>query len=140
MRRNKMNRTPVKSSNLISVGFDKEFKTLEIEFHNDTYQYLDVPEEVHNGLIKAESKGKYFHEKIKSLYHCNKLGPDFKDFEAKTLAQLSIKNYDLGEIIYTETLTAELKKWLNLFEVDKKIVQIKESRLALIAFIRYLLK
>lgn len=61
-----MNRVHVTSSNLKSVGYDSESKILEIEFDSGSvYQYLDVPESVHEGLINAESHGKYFDVNIK---------------------------------------------------------------------------
>ncbi len=40
-----MDRTPVSSSNLASVGYDSESMVLEIEFLNGSvYQYFDAPE------------------------------------------------------------------------------------------------
>ena len=39
-----MNRTPVNSSNVSSVGYDPTSLTLEVEFHGGAvYQYFDVP-------------------------------------------------------------------------------------------------
>ncbi len=62
-----MERVQVESSNLASVGYNPETTTLEIEFHSgDIYQYSGVPEDVHQGLMNAESKGKYFHRNIKN--------------------------------------------------------------------------
>jgi hypothetical protein len=56
-----MERVAVSSSNLSSVGYDAESQTLEIEFHNGgVYQYAGVPEEVYEGLLSADSQGKYF--------------------------------------------------------------------------------
>jgi len=55
-----MNRTPVSSSNLASVGYDPENMILEIEFHNGgIYQYFNVPESVYRSLMSADSHGKY---------------------------------------------------------------------------------
>jgi hypothetical protein len=59
-------RTPVTSSNLQSVGYDEESRTLTIEFRNGTvYEYADVPSEVHDELMNAESHGRYFHRRIR---------------------------------------------------------------------------
>ena len=42
-----MIRESVTSSNILSVGYDKEKELLEVEFHNNTvYQYLHVPNNV----------------------------------------------------------------------------------------------
>ena len=68
-----MNREPVESSNLNSVGYDPSTKTLEIEFHSGgIYQYFDVPENTYSELISAPSKGKYFHKFIKNVYQYQK--------------------------------------------------------------------
>lgn len=37
------------------------------------YMYKGVPEEIWEEFKKADSKGKYFHAYIKSLYACEKL-------------------------------------------------------------------
>ncbi|MDE9590323.1 KTSC domain-containing protein [Xenorhabdus bovienii] len=70
-----MNRVPVSSSNLLSVGYDSTTLTLEIAFHNGgIYQYDGVPADVHQGLMSAPSKGKYFHQYIKNVYPYRKVG------------------------------------------------------------------
>lgn len=61
-----MERTPVSSSNLRSVGYDAATRTLEIEFHNGgLYRYTGVPATVHAGLMSASSHGSYFDAHIK---------------------------------------------------------------------------
>jgi len=61
-----MDRRPLKSSNVKSVGYDPDSRTLEVEFHNgDVWSYKPVPPEHHAGLIAAESPGAYFHTHIK---------------------------------------------------------------------------
>ena len=61
-----MDREPVESSNLASVGYDESSSTLEIEFrHGDIYQYSAVPLSVYQGLMSASSKGQYFDQNIK---------------------------------------------------------------------------
>ena len=69
-----MNRTPVHSSNIKSVGYEEEFKILEIEFHSGgVYQYFSVPREVYKGLMAAPSHGKYFHAHIRNIYRYKKI-------------------------------------------------------------------
>jgi hypothetical protein len=61
-----MKREEVSSSNLASVGYDVESKTLEIEFLNGgIYQYFSVPVTIYNGLMNASSHGQYFDKNIK---------------------------------------------------------------------------
>jgi hypothetical protein len=51
----------VESSMIHAVGYDKDKRILEIVFNTGrTYQYADVPPEEYEGLLKAESKGRYF--------------------------------------------------------------------------------
>ena len=64
-----MQRTPVQSSNLASVGYDREKGILEVEFNNGRiYQYFGVPEAVYIGLMNAPSHGQFFHEHIRDVY------------------------------------------------------------------------
>ena len=59
-----MNRTIVRSSNIASVGYENG--TLEIAFVNGgVYQYLNVLEQIYQGLMTAASKGRYFYDHIK---------------------------------------------------------------------------
>lgn len=69
-----MERVPVSSSNLCSVGYAPDSQTLEIEFNNGgVYQYAGVPEGEYEGLMNAGSKGQYFHANIKNRYPFTKL-------------------------------------------------------------------
>ena len=69
-----MNRHPVTSSNLSSVGYDASDRTLEVEFHDGKiYQYFEVPASVYRGLINAPSKGSYFHAHIRTTYRYRRL-------------------------------------------------------------------
>ncbi len=61
-----MNRTPVSSSNLASVGYDAGLQVLEVEFLNGSvYQYLNVPSYVYSGLMSAGSHGSYLDSYVK---------------------------------------------------------------------------
>lgn len=64
-----MERKPVSSSNLASVGYDEERDLLEIEFDGGrVYQYFNVPRKEYNALMNAPSHGSYFHANIKDNY------------------------------------------------------------------------
>lgn len=64
-----MNRQPVSSSNIASIGYDSQSQTLEIEFHSGSvYQYYSVPQSLYQGLMEASSHGSYFHQNIKGRY------------------------------------------------------------------------
>lgn len=69
-----MDRIPVTSSNIQSIGFDASNETLEIEFiSGSTYQYYGVPEHVYEEMMSASSHGKYFHAHIKGRYPESKM-------------------------------------------------------------------
>ncbi|MCL2659166.1 MAG: KTSC domain-containing protein [Acidobacteriaceae bacterium] len=69
-----MERIPVSSSNISSVGYDADSQTLEIEFsHGGVYQYSGVPQGVYEGMMSADSKGKYFHASINKIYPYSRL-------------------------------------------------------------------
>jgi hypothetical protein len=56
-----MDRVPITSSHIRSVGSDRASLTLEIEFTNGRESpYLDVPGSIYAGPLKAGSVGRYF--------------------------------------------------------------------------------
>lgn len=59
-----MNHTPVSSSLVSSVAYDPAERVLELVLRFGTYRYYDVPVGVYRELLKAPSKGKYFHRHI----------------------------------------------------------------------------
>lgn len=62
-------RTPIESSNVKSVGYDQDTKTLAIEFVDGTiYHYEDVKQDTYNDLLGAKSVGKFVHANIKGVY------------------------------------------------------------------------
>ena len=69
-----MKRQSVESSNLASIGYDTENEILEVEFkHGGVYQYFDVPENVFEELMNADSHGRYFVHNIKDDYEFQKI-------------------------------------------------------------------
>ncbi|MDE1168501.1 MAG: KTSC domain-containing protein [Pseudomonas sp.] len=69
-----MERSPVSSSNVESVGYEEDSETLEIEFKNGTlYQYFDVPQSVFDGLRSADSVGGYLAQNIKGVYRYSRV-------------------------------------------------------------------
>jgi len=69
-----MQRLPVQSSNLRSIGYDPNSEILEIEFHHGgVYQYFNVPSEIYANLLAASSKGQYHAHYIKYRYNYNRI-------------------------------------------------------------------
>jgi KTSC domain len=59
----------VQSSLLASVSYDPGESILLLEFCDGAvYQYFDVPAEIHNNLLAAESKGSYFNRRIRDYF------------------------------------------------------------------------
>jgi hypothetical protein len=68
-----MNRRPVQSSNISSVGFepgeDGQPGVMEVEFRNGMiYAYADVPEGEYQALLGAGSVGRYLNAHIIGTY------------------------------------------------------------------------
>lgn len=64
-----MNREQVESSNIESIGYDKDKKILEVEFTSGAiFRYTDIVKKVHNELMNAESIGSYFGRNIRYEY------------------------------------------------------------------------
>jgi hypothetical protein len=71
-----MERRPVRSSMLASVGYDRATATLEVAFvEGGIYRYFDVPSDVYAGLMSAPSHGTYFHTHVREAgYRYAKVG------------------------------------------------------------------
>lgn len=70
-----MQRTPVTSSDIASIGYDIDSSVLEIEFHSggNVYQYFHLPQQEYDELMNAPSHGKYFNQNIKNKYQYEKI-------------------------------------------------------------------
>ncbi|HVF99222.1 MAG TPA: KTSC domain-containing protein [Chloroflexia bacterium] len=70
-----MQRQPVDSTSLRSVGYDAEQQILEIEFTSGSvYQYFNVPLSVFEALMSASSKGTYHSQWIKYNFRYTRIG------------------------------------------------------------------
>lgn len=64
-----MNVTAVESTTLLTVAYDESRKLLQLEFRSRAiYQYFGVPAAVHQGLLRADSKGSYFNRVIRGRF------------------------------------------------------------------------
>jgi hypothetical protein len=69
-----MERKLVTSSNIASIGYDERTLTLEIEFlNNSIYQYFDVPQQIYQELMQADSLGQFLAQYIKGVYRYSKV-------------------------------------------------------------------
>jgi len=64
-----MEREPVVSSNIASIGYDDVNCILEIEFVNGSvYIYFDVPEQVYRDFRASGSLGSFLNAQIRSRF------------------------------------------------------------------------
>jgi hypothetical protein len=68
-------RQPVNSSDIASIGYDAATETLEIEFKAmGIYRYFSVPKNVADDFQRTPSPGKFFRQHIKVKYAWEKVG------------------------------------------------------------------
>ena len=59
----------VSSSMMTAVNYDEDSAELDITFvGGKTYRYSEVPQEIYDGLLEAESKGEFFNGQIKDRF------------------------------------------------------------------------
>src|SRR5918996_2415207 len=72
--RNAMERTPVDSSAIASVGYDQSRQILELEYvDGDVYRYFEVPEALHRALLAAPSIGQFVNTEVKGTFRYEKI-------------------------------------------------------------------
>jgi hypothetical protein len=70
-----MQRDLVASSNIVSVGYDNDSETLEIEFQNGSvYQYYNVSSMIYEAFMAAPSKGQFLAFQIKNQFPFSRVG------------------------------------------------------------------
>ena len=64
-----INRVPVDSASLASIGYAAEEGILEVEFRSgDIYRFFLVPLAVWHELLASDSKGAYFNHHVRNSY------------------------------------------------------------------------
>lgn len=68
-----MDRQPVSSSMIASIGYNPDSETLEVEFlkTGKVYEYYNVPPFMYDRLMEASSIGIFFNAEVKNAYPCN---------------------------------------------------------------------
>lgn len=62
-----MERVPVESEALCSVGYDPAQRVLEVEFRSgEVYRYFNVPADEYLALLDADSFGVHFIERVRN--------------------------------------------------------------------------
>ena len=69
-----MERKPVQSSNLVSIGYDEAKQVLEVEFSGGgVYLYQEVPKQIFEEFMAAPSLGRYFYSGIRDRFQTEKV-------------------------------------------------------------------
>ena len=64
-----MIRKAVKSSNIVSLGYDEDKEVLEVEYiRSGVYRYFNVPKKLYERALKAPSIGKFIWANIRGKY------------------------------------------------------------------------
>lgn len=70
-----MDRAPVSSTNILSIGYDETAETVEVEFMNGTlYQYYNVGQSLYDQFREATSKGQFLNAFIRNAYPYSRVG------------------------------------------------------------------
>lgn len=65
----RIERRPVASSALASIGYSKRLRALEIEFRNGAiYRYINIPPEIYRDLMSASSKAQFYDDNIRGHF------------------------------------------------------------------------
>jgi hypothetical protein len=64
-------RVAVESRVLANTAYERDQAILQLEFRGgQVYQYFQVPQQIHQGLLQADSKGLYFNRHIRNAFRC----------------------------------------------------------------------
>lgn len=92
-----MDRRPVDSSNLASVGYEPSSQILEVEFKSGLlYHYFRVPPAKFEALMAADSVGKYLNAEIKPHHGYEQLRDDGARNLAHAQRQLDADGIEVG--------------------------------------------
>lgn len=64
---------PVKSSTIVSIGYDQATMNMLIQFKNGLYSYMGIPEIVFKNFMAASSKGNYYANFIKGRFPAQRI-------------------------------------------------------------------
>jgi hypothetical protein len=93
--------TPVKSSNVVAVGYDPAAHQLFIQFKGGLYRYAHVPSFVYGLLLKraaeGESVGKFVNEFVKPGFAATKLDRLVTELRYQVAERVTVKDVPCSE-------------------------------------------
>lgn len=85
-----MQRLPVQSSDIVSIGYDTRERILEIEFKEGRmYQYFEVEPDIHERFMRADSYGEYFYAHINKHYRYKRVDGNPENGNTKQASKLA---------------------------------------------------
>jgi hypothetical protein len=102
---------PVVSTNIQTVLYHPDYRLLQLRFHNGSvYWYFEVPPDIHKALMAAESKGRFGHAHIYSVFSQKSISNQ----ETQTFwgASQELQMEIIGSLIYAHDLAR--KDWTAL--------------------------
>lgn len=63
----------VDSTSIEAIGYDDDARELHVQLKGRRYVYADVPRDVYDGFLDADSAGKYFHAQVRPVYQHREL-------------------------------------------------------------------
>jgi len=120
-------RIKVSSSNIESIGYDKERKELYVEFRGGgIYVYAGVPGLVYEKLMESNSKGRFLANNVKSVFLCSKVSVEEEDKIEETLEKKEEKSMGVFEQFHAEV--DSLKKRVTKLEIEVEELRIENKK------------
>ncbi len=70
-----MQREPVESTTVASIGYDETSQTLEVEFNDSRiYEYYNVGQNIYEAFMETDSKGRFLNSQIKGSFPYERVG------------------------------------------------------------------
>ena len=89
-----MERVPVESNSLRSVGYEAATQTLEVEFTNGRiYRYAEVPPQTHDWLMRSKGKGGYFNRMVRDRYAMRDVTPEPPETDLEARLRRSLDDH-----------------------------------------------
>lgn len=95
-----IDRDPVESSNLSSVGYCEQRRTLAVMFRDGTLiHYHELPAALYAAMCEAPSKGRFFHAFVRGKFHALKLSGHCPQCGALGLVGLTCVDCGTAEVV-----------------------------------------
>jgi len=121
-------RIKVSSSNIESIGYDKERKELYVEFRGGgIYVYSGVPGLVYEKLMESNSKGRFLANNVKSVFLCSKVSVEEENKTEEEILEKKEKK-SMGVFEQFQAEVDSLKKRVTKLEVEVEELRVEKKK------------